>query len=217
MAFRRFRLTSTSERTAEINVLADIISELRDTFNVEVTVISPSQPQEADLGFDELLHGLPRGIIKVIQFKKPHPYSAHHLSNFARFYIDTMQLQILLGNFRPTQAYYAFLPLPTTIEIITNRVHLLDIGTMLDIYDVPRRTKTSQITRTVRVSKIPFDDHVEVADPRKFEKAKHATTIKNWCKNLLRKDSNDDHFPFSEKRKKLKFVKGLHYLHIRHI
>jgi len=217
VAFRRFRLTSTSERTAEINVLADIISELRDTFNVEVAVISPSQPQEANLGFDELLHGLPRGIIRVIQFKKPHPYNAHHLSNFARFYIDTMQLQILLGNFRPTQAYYAFLPLPTTIEIITNRAHLLDIGTMLDIYDVPRRNKTTQITRTVRVSKTAFDDHVEIADPRKFEEAKHAKTIRKWCKSLSRKDLREGHYPFDEKKKKLKFVKGLHYLHIHHI
>ncbi len=216
MAFRRFGIFESSEKTIEINVLAEICNFLEHHFGWQITVVSPSQRQERTMGFDEILEGLPPGLMIALQFKKPHPYSSTKLQNFAKFSLQTEQLQTLLRNFNHDEAFFIFLPLPFTEEIIRHRRHLLEIGQTLDIYDVPNRNKTAQITRTVRVSR-PFSrPTMSIADPRKFEPAE-GLTLKEWCTSLKRypesRNFKKSHSFLDEKKKPLK-LRHVHFLHI---
>ncbi len=216
MAFRRFGIFETSEKTIEINVLADICNFLEHHFGWRVTVISPSQRQENFLGFDEILEGLPIGLIFALQFKKPYPYSSPRLQNFAKFVLHTAQLQTLLRNFIRNEAFFVFLPLPFTEDIIRNRRQLLDITQTLDIYDVPNRTKTTQITRVTRVSRPPEAPIIAIADPRKFEKAE-GMTLKEWCLSLKeypQKRKLERDYSFFKNKKKLPHFRHVHFLHI---
>jgi len=186
-ASRRFSIDETSEKTIENNVLADFSNWIHFHLHRQVTIISPTQRQEKSIGFDDIIEGLPAGLIVAFQFKRPYSYSSTRYSNFAKFIMNTSQLQILLSHFNPTEAYYVFVPLPTTREVIMNRSNLLNIAKCLDVYDIPNRTKTSQHTRVVRVAKSSLFPSVEIADPRKFESA-NAKSLKDWCFSLQNKD-----------------------------
>ncbi len=213
MAFRRFFIHKTSEKTIENNILADITNWIRSHLSRQVTIISPTQRQERGLGFDDLIEGLPPGLTVALQFKRPYSYDSSRYSNFAKFIIDTSQLQILLSRFNPAEAYYVFVPLPTTHEVIVNRSNLLNIGVALDVYDVPNRTKTGQRTRVVRVTKSALVPSVQIADPRKFESAK-AGTLKDWCYSLENRDFFKKGIRSRDKDRKPSRIRDIYFIHI---
>lgn len=214
MSSQRFSINETSEKTVETNILADISLWIRFFLHRQVTIISPTQWQERNLGFDEIIEGLPSGITMALQFKRPYPYSSTRFSNFARFSIDTNQLQWLLGHFQPGEAYYVFVPFPTTREIINNRNNLLRSGVVVDVHHIPNARKTVQRTRTVRVSKSSLSPSVMVADPRVFEETK-AKSIIDWCDTLRNRNFDRGEIIGLQKNDdKSKAVKNLYYLHI---
>ena len=208
----RFLIHETSEKTIETNVLADISNWIHYHWHRQVTIISPTQRQEPNLGFDDIVEGLPPGITRVLQFKRPYSYDSRRLSNFAKFIIDTSQLQVLLGHFNPGEAYYVFVPLPTTNEVIRNRPNLLRIGAALDVYNVPNATKTTQRTRIARVAKSSLAPSVEIADPREFESA-NAKSLKEWCASLDRDFFKRFKDESRKKRGSLK-IRNIYFIHI---
>lgn len=212
MASRRFSIDETSEKTIENNVLIDLSNFIQRHLHRQVTIISPTQRQEKSLGFDDIIEGLPPGITRVFQFKRPYPYESKTFSNFAKFIIDTSQLQVLLSRFNPSEAYFIFVPLPTTREVIRNRPNLLNIGVSLDVYNVPNPTKIAQRTRVVRVSKSSLSPSVQVADPRKFEPAS-AKSLKDWCLSLDRIFVDKSYRSQDKERKPLK-IRNLYFIHI---
>ena len=214
----RFGLHETSEKTIENNVLSDISNFIQNKMHRQVTIISPTQKEELTLGFDDIIEGLPPGCTLAFQFKRPYPYSSKRHSNFAKFVINTLQLQTLLGNFFQGEAFYVFVPLPTTQEIVRNRSNLLALSLALDIYDVPKRTKTTQKTRVVRVTKSSLSPNLEIADPRKFDKVEKVLTLENICNlvgnmELGRNTATHKNRPDAIERKAIR-VKGIHYIHV---
>jgi len=217
MVFRRFRIFETSEKTVENNILADITNVFQQSFHRQITIISPTQRQERFLGFDDILDGLPPGLTYAFQFKRPHAYPSRKFSDFVKFTIHTRQLQTLFNHFLPGEAFYIFLPLPLTQEIILNRRNLLNIGMALDIYRIPNPTKITQHTRAVRVTRPHLPPNIEIADPGIFETVK-AETLKEWCINVgnkkLRKRKVTNEFRFLKKGKKFPKLRDIHYIHI---
>lgn len=213
MSSRRLFIHETSERTIENNVLIDLSNWIRFHLHRQVTIISPTQRQERFFGFDDIIEGLPPGITVALQFKRPYPYDSRRLSNFAKFIIDTSQLQILLGHFNTREAYYVFVPFPTTNEVISNRSNLLNAGVIVDVHDVPNATKTTQRTRVVRVPKSSLTPSITIADPRKFEEA-NSKSLKQWCNSLENKNFFKGISYARDRRKKPLKIRNIYYLHI---
>ncbi len=213
MSSRRFFIHDTSEKTIENNVLVDISQFIHFRLHRQVTIISPTQPQERSLGFDDIIEGLPPGITLALQFKRPYPYNSVGLSNFAKFTIDTSQLQTLLGHFNPGEAYFVFVPFPTTNELIKNRSNLLNIGVVVDVHDVPNARKTTQHTRTVRVAKSSLTPSVTIAEPRIFEDTK-LKSLKQWCDSLENRSFFNGFEHMRDKKREPSKLKNIYYLHI---
>jgi hypothetical protein len=184
MLRRTGAISDTSERTIEANILADIVHHVQSNFGRRVTVVSPTQNQEILLGYDATFEGLPGGRAIFLQFKRPYAYRSRKNANFVRFYLDTTQQQTLLRNFGPGEAYYVFVPLPEVREVVANRANLLQIGVALDVHGVPNPGKTSQKSRTVKVTKNPLVPNIQIADPREYEEATKVYTLRNLCENV---------------------------------
>lgn len=183
MPKRTISISDTSERTIEANVLADIVHYIGGKYRRTVTIVSPTQNQEVVFGFDATFEGLPPGRTVYLQFKRPYSYSSKKHANLARFYLDTRQQQALMSNFNRREAYYVFVPLPKVREVVANRTRLLQIGVALDVYDVPNARKTTQKSRTVKVTKSALAPSVQVADPRIYDSA-NAYTLSSVCDQI---------------------------------
>jgi hypothetical protein len=184
----RFRLRETSEKTTEVNTLSDITSLIERISKRKVTIIAPTQRDEADLGFDEIIEDLPSGRIIAFQFKRP--YFTPSIPGCSRFYLDTQQLQRLLGNFSRREAYYVFVPYPLNSDFVQNRQHLLNDAIALDVYDVPNAQKVSQQSRTVRYYRNRnvygnLNNVIRVADPRVYETVQKTNDVIGVCKLLI--------------------------------
>jgi hypothetical protein len=67
-----------------------------------VILSGPGLDLENDLGFDDLLEGLPNDNLFVLQFKRPFERN----DGLPCFTIDVPQLQTLLDRFRALQVFY---------------------------------------------------------------------------------------------------------------
>jgi len=214
----RFGLRQTSEKTAEINTLSDLTSLIENISGKKVTIISPTQNDERNLGFDEIVEGLPTGQVIAFQFKRP--FSMKRPRHCVRFIIGTQQLQTLLNIFLPQEAYYAFVPYPLNRDMIKNRKNLLRDTIALDVYNVPKGRKTRQKTRTVRYYTRVFtlSGHpsriLKIADPKKFEMIKRVNSLEKLAKKLVeRKIGFQVPLPEDRKEKRIRLRK-LFYLHL---
>jgi len=115
----------------------------------KVTIIAPTQNDENNLGFDDIIEDLPAGQIIAFQFKRP--FCTPSIPCCSGCYLETQQLQKLLFNFSIGEAYYVFVPYPFNANLIRNRKTLLHDSTAVAVHDVPNAHKISQKTRTVRV------------------------------------------------------------------
>lgn len=178
-------ITETSEKTLEVNVLGAISRYIEVNYERQVRIIAPTQNQELVLGYDEMVE-LFHGYTVFLQFKRPYPYPSNGKNNdSAKFVLDTRQMQTLLSNFRPNEAFYVLVPLPTTAEFLTNLSNLLTAGIVVDVYDIPRRNKVSQKTRTVRMSKPnATSKSIRIADPREFEDITTTSTLETLCTRM---------------------------------
>lgn len=184
----RFGLRETSEKTTEINTLSDVSSFLEIHSGRKVTIICPTQNDEKDLGFDDVIEGLPSGQVVAFQFKRPLPMQRD--PSCTRFILDTDQLQKLLDNFSPAEAYYVFVPYPLNVDIVRNRSRLLQDADAVDVYDVPKGRKTSQGSRTVRHhGRIDSSGNryseIEVTDPRTYEKIEKKSSLEDLSRRLI--------------------------------
>lgn len=192
MISSRFGLSRTSEKTLEINVLNEFAAFTRFRYRRLVTLIAPTQPEEDRLGFDEIVEGLPPGRIVAIRFKRPYETKR---GNFVRFSVDTAQLNKLAGRFGRHQAYLFLTPLPRNHQVIARRRRLLNWTLGIDIYDIPRLTKTSQKTRTVRVrvgGSPPSAGDVEIADPRRYESINNVANAAHLVDSIAEGESGID-------------------------
>lgn len=213
-----FRLTETSEKTVEINTCSDLTSLIERRSRRRVTIISPTQQDERHLGFDEIIEGLPSGQVLALQFKRP--YAMKRPRHCVRFIIDTSQLRTLVNIFLPQEAYYVFVPYPLNVDLVKNRRNLLRDRVTVDVYNVPKRRKTGQKTRTVRcfpsvvTLQGRFHRKLEIADPRKFETIKKVDSLENLAEKLIERKIGFQ-VPLPRKRKEKKIhLRKLFYLHL---
>jgi hypothetical protein len=184
----RFGLRETSEKTTEINVLSDVSSFIERRSGRRVTIICPTQNDEKDLGFDDIIEGMPAGQVIAFQFKRPLPTKRD--PDCTRFIVDTEQLQKLLDNFSRDEAYYVFAPYPLNADIVRNRRSLLQESEGVDVYDIPKGRKISQGSRTVRYHRYVDSagnrfSEIEITDPRTYEKIERKSSLESLSKRLI--------------------------------
>jgi hypothetical protein len=215
----RFGIRETSEKTIEINTLSDVSSFIERFSRRKVTIICPTQNDEKHLGFDEIIEDLPSGQVVAFQFKRPLPTQRD--PTCTRFILDTKQLQKLLDNFYPAEAYYVFVPYPLNADIVLNRNRLLQDADAVDAHDIPRARKISQGTRTVRHYR-RVDSHgnhyseIEVTDPRTYEKIEKKNNLEDLTKRLIEGKVGirlAEDMPRKERKKEIRLRK-LYYLHL---
>ncbi|NVM03972.1 MAG: hypothetical protein HWN67_16695 [Candidatus Helarchaeota archaeon] len=172
------RLDKTSEKTIEINFLSEIVRSLSPRFIV--TIIGPSRTIESELGFDAIMAGLPLGFTIAFQFKSPSMRSDGH----PRFTLNVAQLQVLLGRFNPSEAYYVLTPFTRTMDFI--RAHrngdFTRHSTLIDVYNIPFGGKQTQKTRTIKyISR----NNIEITDPWKYEKVEKVFLFEDIISSIL--------------------------------
>ena len=180
-----FGIQETSEKTVEVNVLNEMAAYLVKRTRAVPTFIAPTQNMEDTLGFDEYIRGLPNGILVCLQFKRPFPLNRP--ANYVRFLLDTSQLQTLLGNFQRNQVFYVFSPIPFVYDVSGMRRRLLRISLAVDPHNIPNARKTTQKTRTVRMSRTGFD--ISIADPREYQSVHNVLSLGRLCNAMLSKDA----------------------------
>ena len=211
----RFQLTETSEKTVEINVLSDFTNLIESLCGKRITIISPTAKDEKDLGFDEIIEDLPPGRVIAFQFKRP--FLMKSRPDYVRFVINTRQLQNLLKNFYPNEAYYVFAPYPQSRDIAINRRTLLHGTKAVDVYDIPNGQKITQRTRTVRCHRLDGGS-MEITDPFVYQPIEKVRSLDDLANKLIKKQIGFK-VPLSEKRKKkIKLekirVRKLFYIHL---
>jgi hypothetical protein len=197
----RFGLRETSEKTIEINTLSDLTSLIERVSKRRVTLISPTQADEQRLGFDEIVEGLPAGQGVAFQFKRPYSMNLPHPC--VKFTIDVQQLQTLLNNFLPHEAYYVFVPYPFNNDVINNRRNILQDAVAVDVYGIPKGRKTTQLSRTLRytpLSPYTMSQDLQITDPRTYEKIRETDSLKNIVEKIVEGEVGFK-VPLSEKRK----------------
>lgn len=88
-----------TEKTIEVNCMSELVKLFSPSY--VVTVLGPSRIQEKQLGFDDILAGLPPGRTFALQFKKPFLRGRHQ-----RFTLNVSQLQVLLRRFGRREAFF---------------------------------------------------------------------------------------------------------------
>lgn len=219
----RFGLRETSEKTTEINTMSDVTSFIQRISGRKVTIIAPTQNDEKDLGFDEIIEDLPSGQVAAFQFKRP--YNTPSIPNCSRFYLDTQQLQKLLNNFSPREAFYVLVPFPFNSDFIQNRRNLLCEAMAVDPHDIPNPRKTSQKSRTIRYYRRGisitgnFSTEIRVADPRVYETISKTSNLERLCKLLMEEEAgirisaNKEKPRVTEKKKRF-FPRKMFYVHL---
>jgi hypothetical protein len=215
----RFGLSETSEKTTEINTLSDLASFIERFSRRKVTIICPTQNDEKHLGFDEIIEELPAGQVVAFQFKRPLPTRRDPACT--RFILDTEQLQSLLDNFYPAEAYYVLVPYPLNADIVLNRNTLLQDADTVDAYDIPHGRKVSQGTRTIRHYR-RVDAHgnrnseIEVTDPLTYETIERKRSLQDLAKRFMEGEigiRHGENVPKKEQKKKIRLRK-LYYVHL---
>jgi len=183
-----------------------------------MTAISPTQVEEDTLCFDDILEGLPPGRLFAIQFKRP--YQMRRPQYTVKFSVSTRQLSRLSITFFPNEAFLFLTPLPTNDLLVNNRLNLLRVTVALDVHSIPNVRKTSQKTRTIRVSQLTSGSkRVEVSDPRKFEEIKDTLTAAQLAGSISQKEVgysiNENRKEYERKERKERIgVRGMYYIHV---
>lgn len=141
-------MRNTTEKSVEVNILRHLANCLEERTHKQITVLSPSQLLEESLGYDDILHGLPRGWVIAIQFKRPKELD----SDYARFKIDISQMNVLNRLFPHGNAFYIFSPFPTHLEFIREQSRILQRSYAVDANTLSSFLYTGK-TRTIRVHK----------------------------------------------------------------
>jgi len=145
-------MRNTTEKSVEVNILRHLANCLEERTRRQITVLSPSQLLEESIGYDDILHGLPRGWVIAIQFKRPEEFNR----DFAKFKINVRQLNILHRLFPPENAFYFLSPFPTHLEFIHEQPRILQRSYAVDAHLMHHIITTrlpSVQTRTIRVHK----------------------------------------------------------------
>lgn len=218
-------LTHTSEKTVEVNILHDLATCL-ENWGAKVTIVSPTQPEERDFGFDDIFDSLPSGRIIALQFKRPEEHSPTH----AKFKIDFSQLRVLRHNFvNRDEAFYVFCPYPTIAEFRKNRQNLLDKTIIVDVRadNIPLivnyNLKKVLIDRTNPLD-VTFRKRREFVIPRPVYSARHlCPRFGMHLGKYLRPEKEDSENAKYEKddeaiqNKKIKpNFRGTYLVHIKH-
>lgn len=151
-----------SEMSLETNILHHLASCLERKPGLalgDITMTSPTQNEEADLGFDAVV-GQPDGRYVVLQFKRPNPLRSTLLS----FRIPAKQVQALL--WRPRGSAFFVLPaVKTNRDLWDTGASLLDMTRIVDVWDLyapfdkiglldpGRREYSESAGRAVRIAK----------------------------------------------------------------
>jgi|GEM_PF-1716872 hypothetical protein len=213
----KYGLRNVSEKSIEINVLNELASFLWSRYKLTTTVISPTQVEEKNLCFDDIIEGLPSGLVLAIQFKRP--YAMRRPRHVVKFTALTRQLSRLSNIFLPNEAFLFLTPLTTNNSLVSHRLGLLKITVALGVHLIPNVRKTSQTTRTIRVypptggSRIP---QVKVSDPRRFEEAKNVVTVAQLAKNISNSEAGHRISQDREARERGERigVRHVYYLHV---
>jgi len=172
-----------------------------------VTVLGPSRVQEKQLGFDDILAGLPPGRTFALQFKKPFLRGLH-----PRFTLNVSQLQVLLGRFGRREAFFVLAPFTRTRNFITAHQNgtLLHQCTLVDIYDIPFRRKQTQGTRTIKYIQ---HGQIEVTDPRRYHPVKRTWSFDELVGSVV-EGKVGRRRPVEKKEEKKRYGGPNYYVHV---
>lgn len=126
-----------SEKTLELNICAEILTEIRSYQGCDKAFwIGMKQQQEARNGLDELISNLPAGLHLAVQFKAPRSEPRDQIPY--RFTINDRQNANLLrlANKRPEAVFYVFPHYNTFTSMRSNSPHLLTNTYALKVDDL---------------------------------------------------------------------------------
>lgn len=210
----QFSLTETSEKTTEINTLSDLTILIENLSGRRVTIVSPTARDERKLSFDEIVEGLAPGRLLAFQFKRP---LAMRRPKCVKFVVDTNQMQTLLGNFLPRQAYYVFVPYPLNRDMMRNRRNILRDAIGVDVYNIPNARKISKRSRTVRYCSVGSSSNLMITDPRTYQTIETGESLESLAKKFSGRQIGM-RLPLTEKRKKAierkRQPRKMFYLHL---
>mgnify|MGYP001069029151 CR=1 FL=1 len=199
----------TTEKTIEVNVLAELVRRFLP--NYVVTILGPSRKQERELGFDDILEGLPPGYTFTFQFKKPFMRN----DGCPRFTINIRQLQVLLDRFTRNEAFFVLCPFTRTSDLITAHRggNLLQQSPLLDVHDIPLARKQTQKTRTLKYT---GPGQIEVTDPRKYLPVEKTWSFEDLIKAVMEEKVGRKKPKKKEvsKEKKRRYGGTNYYIHI---
>ena len=122
-----------SEMSLETNILHHLVNCLERKPCIapgSITMTSPTQNEEADLGFDAVV-GQPDGRYVVLQFKRPNPFRSSILS----FRIPAKQVQAL--SWWPRRSAFFVLPaVKRNRDLWGAGASLLDTSRIVDVWDL---------------------------------------------------------------------------------
>ena len=122
-----------SEMSLETNILHHLVNCLERKPCIapgSITMTSPTQNEEADLGFDAVV-GQPDGRYVVLQFKRPNPLRSAMLS----FRIPAKQVQALSW-WPPRSAFFVLPAVKKNRDMWAAGVSLLDMTRIVDVWDL---------------------------------------------------------------------------------
>ena len=128
-------MRKTTEKSIEINVLRKLVNCLEKKLKKQITVLAPSQRLEHNVGYDELLYGLPDGMVIVFQFKRPTEPRALRPSS-TDFVVNVPQMHQLHILFPHGCAFYIFSPFPTHLNLINEYDDILDSSIAVDVHSI---------------------------------------------------------------------------------
>ncbi len=202
----------TTEKTIEVNCMSELTKLFSPSY--VVTVLGPSRVQEKELGFDDILSGLPPGQTFALQFKKPFLRG----DGYPRFTLNVSQLQVLLSRFSPREAFFVLSPFTSTLDFIAAHQSgvLLHQCALVDVYDIPFPTKQEQGTRTI---KYVNQGQIEVTDPRRYYPVKRTWSFDRLAESVMEgnvgRKGTVEEIEFKKAEKK-RYGGPNYYVHVAH-
>ena len=173
-------MRNTTEKSIEVNVLRRLVNWLEIRLNEKITVLSPTQQLEFDVGYDDFLQGLPDGMIIALQFKRP-----EENGDMVDFTLNVPQMTKMDELFPTNCAFYVFSPFPTHLELISNYDNLLDDSMAIDVHDISNIVVTNSATSTVRFHP---NNSRQISDNGQFHDLDRLFPVSDFCPRLKSKN-----------------------------
>lgn len=166
-------MRKTTEKSLEINVLRHLVNCLEQKTGNKITVIAPTQKLEERLGYDEIIQGLPKGLVIALQFKRP-----DQETGFVKFRLNVPQMKTMHRLFPKNCAFYVFPLFPTHLELINEYDQVLNKSLAIDVRNV-----SSVVVKNKKSSVVKFfqNRNMRVLDNRERHNLESFFPLSDFC------------------------------------